>query len=136
MGAPVCAIDSFSRLAPNTLQRRLNTVTEAVSARHGTLGRDIHEKILAAAAGVALLAGVTSANAEVVKVGVIANFSGAFAIWGQQFKQSVEDPVERDIIQRVYLRRVEKRDGKLVNIDFYTSEMVKDPWKLANPNAK
>jgi branched-chain amino acid transport system substrate-binding protein len=46
------------------------------------------------------------------------------------------DPVERDIIQRVYLRRVEKRDGKLVNIDFYTSEMVKDPWKLANPNAK
>ena len=46
------------------------------------------------------------------------------------------DPVERDIIQKVYLRRVEKRDGKLVNIDFYASEMVKDPWKLANPNAK
>ena len=46
------------------------------------------------------------------------------------------DPDERDIIQKVYLRRVEKRDGKLVNIDFYASEMVKDPWKLANPNAK
>ena len=46
------------------------------------------------------------------------------------------DPVERDIIQKVYLRRVEKRDGKLVNIDFYASGMVKDPWKLANPNAK
>jgi branched-chain amino acid transport system substrate-binding protein len=46
------------------------------------------------------------------------------------------DPVERDIIQKVYLRRVEKRDGKLVNIDFYASDMVKDPWKLANPNAK
>ena len=47
-------------------------------------------KILAVAVGVAMLAGATTACAEVVKVGVIANFSGAFAIWGQQFKQSVE----------------------------------------------
>ena len=46
-------------------------------------------KILAAAMGVAMLAGATHARAEVIKVGVIANFSGAFAIWGQQFKQSV-----------------------------------------------
>jgi len=46
------------------------------------------------------------------------------------------DPVERDIIQQVYLRRAEQRDGTLVNIDFYASDMVKDPWKLANPNAK
>ena len=27
------------------------------------------------------------------------------------------DPVERDIVQNIYIRRVEKRDGKLVNID-------------------
>lgn len=46
------------------------------------------------------------------------------------------DPEERDIIQQVYLRRVERRDGKLVNIDFFTSGMVRDPWKIANPNAK
>jgi branched-chain amino acid transport system substrate-binding protein len=46
------------------------------------------------------------------------------------------DPVERDIIQQVYIRRVEKRDGRLVNIDFFNAGMTKDPWKIANPNAK
>lgn len=46
------------------------------------------------------------------------------------------DPKERDIIQNVYLRKVEKRDGKLVNIDFYTAPMVKDPWKEENPAKK
>lgn len=46
------------------------------------------------------------------------------------------DPQERDIIQNIYLRRVERRDGKLVNIDFFTQPMFKDPWKVANPNAK
>jgi branched-chain amino acid transport system substrate-binding protein len=43
------------------------------------------------------------------------------------------DPVERDVIQNIYIRRVEKRDGKLVNIDIDTVPMVKDPWKLDNP---
>jgi len=43
------------------------------------------------------------------------------------------DPVERDIVQNMYIRRVEKRDGKLVNIDIDTVPMVKDPWKLENP---
>ena len=46
------------------------------------------------------------------------------------------DPEEREIIQNLYLRRVEKRDGKLVNIDIMTVPNVRDPWKLANPNAK
>jgi branched-chain amino acid transport system substrate-binding protein len=43
------------------------------------------------------------------------------------------DPVERDVIQNIYIRRVEKRDGKLVNVDIATTPMVKDPWKLDNP---
>jgi len=43
------------------------------------------------------------------------------------------DPVERDIVQNMYIRRVEKRDGKLVNIDIDTVPMVKDPWKIDNP---
>ena len=43
------------------------------------------------------------------------------------------DPVERDIVQNVYIRRVEKRDGKLVNIDIGKIDMVKDPWKIDNP---
>jgi branched-chain amino acid transport system substrate-binding protein len=43
------------------------------------------------------------------------------------------DPVERDVIQNIYIRRVEKRDGKLVNIDIGKVEMVKDQWKIDNP---
>lgn len=46
------------------------------------------------------------------------------------------DPVERDIVQNMYLRRVERRDGKLVNVDLLTVPQVRDPWKIANPNAK
>lgn len=43
------------------------------------------------------------------------------------------DPVERDIIQNVYIRRIDKVDGKLTNVDIATIPMVKDPWKLDNP---
>jgi branched-chain amino acid transport system substrate-binding protein len=43
------------------------------------------------------------------------------------------DPVERDVIQNIYIRRVEKRDGELVNVDIDTVPMVKDPWKIDNP---
>ena len=43
------------------------------------------------------------------------------------------DPVERDIVQNIYIRRVEKVDGKLVNVDIGKVEMVKDPWKIDNP---
>jgi branched-chain amino acid transport system substrate-binding protein len=43
------------------------------------------------------------------------------------------DPETRDIIQNVYIRRVEKQDGRLVNIEIATIPMVKDPWKELNP---
>jgi branched-chain amino acid transport system substrate-binding protein len=43
------------------------------------------------------------------------------------------DPVERDVVQNIYIRRVEKRNGELVNVDIATVPMVKDPWKLDNP---
>lgn len=39
------------------------------------------------------------------------------------------DPATRDIIQTVYVRRVEKVDGKLVNVEFDQIENVKDPVK-------
>jgi branched-chain amino acid transport system substrate-binding protein len=39
----------------------------------------------------------------------------------------------RDIVQNVYLRRVESRGGRLVNINFATTPMVRDPWKDWNP---
>jgi branched-chain amino acid transport system substrate-binding protein len=43
------------------------------------------------------------------------------------------DPATRDIIQNVYIRRVEKVDGKLANVEIATIPMVKDPWKELNP---
>jgi branched-chain amino acid transport system substrate-binding protein len=43
------------------------------------------------------------------------------------------DPVERDVIQNVYIREVEKRDGRLENVDIGEVKMVKDPWKIDNP---
>ena len=37
------------------------------------------------------------------------------------------DAATRDIVQNVYMRRVEKRDGQLWNIEFATIPMVRDP---------
>src|SRR6516165_2213457 len=39
------------------------------------------------------------------------------------------DPETRDIVQNEYLRRIEKLDGELANVEFETMPMVKDPWK-------
>jgi branched-chain amino acid transport system substrate-binding protein len=39
------------------------------------------------------------------------------------------DPETRDIIQNVYIRKVEKVDGELYNVEFETFEAVKDPGK-------
>jgi len=43
------------------------------------------------------------------------------------------DPKTRDIVQNVYLRKVESRGGRLVNINFATVPTVRDPWKDWNP---
>src|SRR5437660_1800739 len=39
------------------------------------------------------------------------------------------DPETRDIVQNVYIRRVEKKDGRLVNGEIPTIPMVKDPCR-------
>jgi branched-chain amino acid transport system substrate-binding protein len=39
------------------------------------------------------------------------------------------DPATRDVVQTVYIRRVEKVDGKIVNIEFDKIANVKDPGK-------
>ncbi len=41
------------------------------------------------------------------------------------------DPETRDIIQNIYMRRVEKRNGEFYNIEFETFQAVKDPVKAA-----
>lgn len=43
------------------------------------------------------------------------------------------DPETRDIVQNVYIRRLEKVEGKLANIEIATMPVVKDPWKEFNP---
>jgi branched-chain amino acid transport system substrate-binding protein len=43
------------------------------------------------------------------------------------------DPATRDIVQNIYLRKSEMRDGKLANVEFDTIPNVKDPWKEQNP---
>src|SRR6266700_7484942 len=43
------------------------------------------------------------------------------------------DPETRDIIQNIYIRRVEKVEGQVVNVEIATIPNVKDPWKELNP---
>jgi branched-chain amino acid transport system substrate-binding protein len=41
------------------------------------------------------------------------------------------DPQTRDIIQNVYIRKVEKKNGQLYNVEFATFPAIKDPVKAA-----
>jgi branched-chain amino acid transport system substrate-binding protein len=43
------------------------------------------------------------------------------------------DPATRDIVQNIYIRRVERVAGGLANVEFATIPAVKDPWKELNP---
>ena len=40
------------------------------------------------------------------------------------------DPDTRDIVQNIYMRKVEKKNGQLYNVEFQTFEAVKDPAKI------
>ncbi len=55
------------------------------------------------------------------------------AMKGQTFESPrgtvMIDPQTRDIVQDVYLRKVEKKDGKLYNVEFDVIKAVKDPGK-------
>ncbi|HZP78210.1 MAG TPA: ABC transporter substrate-binding protein [Pseudolabrys sp.] len=39
------------------------------------------------------------------------------------------DPETRDIVQNIYIRKVEKKNGQLYNVEFATFDAVKDPGK-------
>jgi branched-chain amino acid transport system substrate-binding protein len=41
------------------------------------------------------------------------------------------DPETRDIVQNIYIRRVERKDGELYNVEFETFPAVKDPIKAS-----
>ena len=44
------------------------------------------------------------------------------------------DPDTRDVVQTVYIRRVERVDGQLVNVEFDKVDNVKDPFKARMKN--
>ena len=41
------------------------------------------------------------------------------------------DPETRDITQNIYIRKIEKKNGELYNVEFETFKAVKDPVKAA-----
>jgi branched-chain amino acid transport system substrate-binding protein len=41
------------------------------------------------------------------------------------------DPETRDVVHNVYIRKVEKKNGQLYNVEFATFKDVKDPIKAA-----
>ena len=43
------------------------------------------------------------------------------------------DPKERDVVQDIYIRRHDWKDGKLTTVEFDSIKAVKDPWKELNP---
>jgi branched-chain amino acid transport system substrate-binding protein len=43
------------------------------------------------------------------------------------------NPETRDIIQNEYIRKLERVNGKLANVEIETIPMVKDPWPAFNP---
>lgn len=51
--------------------------------------------------------------------------------WESPRGPAMIDPETRDMVQNVYMRRVERKDGELYNIEFQTTPSVKDPVKAA-----
>jgi branched-chain amino acid transport system substrate-binding protein len=43
------------------------------------------------------------------------------------------DANDRDIVQNLYVRRVERVPGGYGNVAFETIPAIRDPWKAANP---
>jgi branched-chain amino acid transport system substrate-binding protein len=43
------------------------------------------------------------------------------------------DAQTRDIVQNIYIRKVERQGDHLANVEFATIPQVKDPWKVLNP---
>ncbi len=43
------------------------------------------------------------------------------------------DPETRDVVQNMYVRRLERVNGKLENVEVETIPMVKDPWPRLHP---
>jgi branched-chain amino acid transport system substrate-binding protein len=51
--------------------------------------------------------------------------------WESPRGPAMIDPETRDMVQNVYMRKVERKDGELYNIEFQAATAVKDPVKAA-----
>jgi branched-chain amino acid transport system substrate-binding protein len=69
-------------------------------------------RFLSGCAAAMVLLGAGAASADVVKVGLIVSYSGAFAMWGTQFQQAIE------AYQAVNGKTVKGPDGKEHEIQF------------------
>ncbi|MDB5641250.1 MAG: transporter substrate-binding protein, partial [Hyphomicrobiales bacterium] len=49
------------------------------------------------------------------------------ATWESPRGMMTIDPATRDVVQDVYIRKVEKKDGELYNVEFDVVKQVKDP---------
>lgn len=117
-----------------------NTLPENVEMRN-QLRKMFGDKGITDIASVAAWDGVNLIYTALHEVGASAEgLKIVDAMKGKTLKsprgQIMIDPEERDIVQNIYLRRIEKKNGKLENVDFYTEPMVKDPWKIDNPAKK
>jgi branched-chain amino acid transport system substrate-binding protein len=89
-------------------------------------------------AGVGAYDGMELIYRAVAKFGPNVTSEQAFSLWRGLTFDSPRGPIKidektRDIIQNVYLRRVQMKAGKLVNVNFQTLPMMRDPWKDENP---
>lgn len=62
------------------------------------------------------------------KIGLLLPMTGPFASTGPRGPIFI-DAQTRDIVQNVYIRKVEKTGGQLYNVEFETLKDVKDPGK-------
>ena len=69
-------------------------------------------RFFGAALAAVLSLSASTAMADVVKIGLIADFTGAFATWGTQFQQAIE------AYQAVHGKTVKGPDGKVHEIQF------------------
>jgi branched-chain amino acid transport system substrate-binding protein len=105
-----------------------------VEAWKRAYGDKIHPGFMAAGGWdsiAAIYAAIKAANGAVDGDKVMATLKG----WKSESPRGeiMIDPDTRDIVQHIYIRKVEKQGEELANVEFETLPMTKDPWKEMNP---
>ncbi|MGA2087803.1 MAG: ABC transporter substrate-binding protein [Stellaceae bacterium] len=117
-----------------TAQHKSQVNRDFVNAWHDAYGADNDPDFFAVGAydGMALIYDVVKTlNGKIGGDAAMAAIKG----WKHESPRGpiLIDPETRDIVQNVYICRVEKAGGgRLVNVEIETYPMVKDPWKERN----